>query len=200
MRVACAFRSGRICSAKTCEGLPRPRQCSSPCASRIRKRETMTRKIIDLPRCTVHKVRHLPDGKECVACEYDERFLHEPIPKNVHLDFKGWRFTFPFRCMCCAKEICILQFCFGRCCGICDTGRCRHFPRSRGSYSGPRELFDRNAVNFIPPERWLNPETGWKPRHGKPRVLPKPKPWVIFRREKRGERNYDDRTETKVVR
>lgn len=75
------------------------------------------------------------------------------------VDFKGWRFRAPFRCMCCGAMVSIRQFCFGRSCAPCDTGRCRHVRRS-GSFSGPRELIDAADRYFIPEDRWLNGPEG----------------------------------------
>lgn len=43
---------------------------------------------------------------------------------EVYVVFKGKKFTEPFRCLCCGKEISVQQFCFGRCCPYCDMGRC----------------------------------------------------------------------------
>lgn len=80
---------------------------------------------------------------------------------DVFVEFKGWRFFAPFRCMCCGVWISISQFCFGRACGACDCGRCQH-PSHRGSFSGPREpVIDRDGLKyFIPENHWLNPATG----------------------------------------
>lgn len=87
--------------------------------------------------------------------------MNSPESKtDQYVDFKGWRFTAPFRCLCCGKMIGIRQFCFGRSCPACDVGRCRHPKNWCSSYSGPRELIDPNAQYFIPEENWLNPPTG----------------------------------------
>lgn len=85
-------------------------------------------------------------------------------PAEIYVDFKGWRFRAPFRCMCCGRIIDIQQFCYGRYCGICDMGKCEH-KNGRNAfgimcYSGPREIIDANDPYFLVPERWLNPETG----------------------------------------
>ena len=72
---------------------------------------------------------------------------HEPDPPDSWVDFKGYRFRKPFKCMCCGKEICALQFSFGRCCGPCDLGACQlgnrafrssafHPPPPWGTYYG----------------------------------------------------------------
>ena len=50
---------------------------------------------------------------------------HEPDTEDSWVDFRGYRFRPPFRCMCCGKEICVRQFAYGRCCGSCDTGACQ---------------------------------------------------------------------------
>lgn len=77
------------------------------------------------------------------------------------VDFKGWRFYTPFRCLCCGKEVSIEQFCFGRACGSCDCGHCRH-PRlpSGMSWSGPREIMNRYDSHFIEEHAWINPPDG----------------------------------------
>lgn len=66
----------------------------------------------------------------CYACGGE----HEPDPPDCWVDFRGYRFHPPFKCMCCGKEICARQFAFGRCCGPCDMGACqtnnRAFPKS----------------------------------------------------------------------
>jgi hypothetical protein len=83
---------------------------------------------------------------------------NKPNP-DVFVDFKGWRFRPPFRCMCCGTMISLEQFCFGRACALCDTGRCNH-PKTHKAYSGPRELMNRKDPLFISEDRWLNPPTG----------------------------------------
>jgi hypothetical protein len=50
---------------------------------------------------------------------------HEPAPPGIYFDFKGWRFTPPFHCMCCGAETCYKQWAYGRSCGTCDTGACQ---------------------------------------------------------------------------
>ncbi len=50
---------------------------------------------------------------------------HEPDLEDSYVDFRGYRFRLPFRCMCCGKIICMRQFAYGRCCGPCDTGSCQ---------------------------------------------------------------------------
>lgn len=50
---------------------------------------------------------------------------HEPDPTDCWVDFEGYRYKPPFRCMCCGKEICARQFAFERCCGPCDMGACQ---------------------------------------------------------------------------
>ncbi|KKM69718.1 hypothetical protein LCGC14_1448090 [marine sediment metagenome] len=63
--------------------------------------------------------------------EGPEKFLpccggnHEPDNPEWHMDFRGWRFTAPWLCICCGKEICARQWSFGRACGPCDTGSCQ---------------------------------------------------------------------------
>lgn len=42
------------------------------------------------------------------------------------MDFKDRRFYAPFRCLCCGTEVDIKQFCYGRCCGLCDMGVCQY--------------------------------------------------------------------------
>jgi hypothetical protein len=85
--------------------------------------------------------------------------------KGTFVDFKGWRFTAPFRCICCGRKIDVRQFCFGRSCGICDTGKCVHPNSMHGMpircYSGPRELIDPNDSHFLAEDRWVNPPSGF---------------------------------------
>lgn len=47
---------------------------------------------------------------------------------DIYVDFRGQRFTYPFLCFCCGKEVHIRQFCYGRTCGVCDTGICQTNP------------------------------------------------------------------------
>jgi hypothetical protein len=51
------------------------------------------------------------------------------VSAERHLDawveWEGWRFTAPFRCMCCGVETSAEQFAYGRSCGTCDTGICQ---------------------------------------------------------------------------
>lgn len=83
------------------------------------------------------------------------------LPNDPYVDFKGWRFRAPFRCICCGQKVDIRQFCFGRACDICDTGKCKHRNNGvRRCYSGPRELIDPEDKYFILPERWLNAPEG----------------------------------------
>ena len=50
---------------------------------------------------------------------------HEEDPDDSYVDYEGYRFKKPFRCMCCGKEICARQFAYGRSCGPCDMGACQ---------------------------------------------------------------------------
>ncbi len=43
----------------------------------------------------------------------------------VWVDFRGHRYTPPWRCLCCGVEVSVEQFCYGRACGRCDTGACQ---------------------------------------------------------------------------
>ena len=54
---------------------------------------------------------------------------HEPDLSDASLDFKGYRFTPPFLCMCCGRETCVRQWAWGRTCGLCDTGNCDQHSR-----------------------------------------------------------------------
>ena len=106
-----------------------------------------------------------------------------PAADSDFVDFKGWRFRPPFRCMCCGVIVSLRQFCFGRTCGSCDLGHCRHHKlegSQRRHYSGPREMIDRNDKYFIPEDKWFpvaelpamrlpeqrpRPYRDWPPRH-----------------------------------
>jgi len=57
----------------------------------------------------------------CKSCLGEQ----EPAPPGIYFDFKGWRFTPPFHCMCCGAETCYKQWAYGRSCGTCDTGACQ---------------------------------------------------------------------------
>ena len=50
---------------------------------------------------------------------------HEEDLSDVYVDFRGYRFTKPFHCICCGRELCSKQFTFARACSSCDTGACR---------------------------------------------------------------------------
>ncbi len=100
---------------------------------------------------------------------------------DVYVDFKGWRFTPPFRCMCCGREIDVQQFCFGRACGICDTGKCHNDNKfTMRYYSGPRTLIDPDDSHFLSPDRWLNPETGLVGEGENPLPPPMPNPFELM--------------------
>lgn len=99
-----------------------------------------------------------------------------------YVDFKGWRFKSPWRCLCCGRRISLEQFCFGRCCGACDLGKCQH-PKYRGCFSGPRQLIDRNAENFLKEDRWLNPEEGLQV-HLQDHTFDEEQAWVQYARKK----------------
>jgi integrase len=43
---------------------------------------------------------------------------------EVYVDFRGWRWHPPFRCLCCGIEVDARQWAYGRCCPRCDTGAC----------------------------------------------------------------------------
>ncbi len=57
----------------------------------------------------------------CPTCGH----YHEPDSEDSWVDYEGYRFSPPFKCMCCGKEICMRQFAFSRCCGSCDVGACQ---------------------------------------------------------------------------
>lgn len=41
-----------------------------------------------------------------------------------YVDFRGHRYTAPWRCLCCGADIDLQQFVWGRMCPYCDMGRC----------------------------------------------------------------------------
>ena len=89
------------------------------------------------------------------------------------MNFKAWRFRAPWRCMCCGKMISLRQFCFGRACGPCDSGKCIGHQQNFGHpYSGPRELIDAKAEYFIESDAWANPAEGLA-SHADDKTFPK---------------------------
>lgn len=70
--------------------------------------------------------RELQQAGFCLGCGG----RHRPDPLEAYVDFKGHRFTAPFFCLCCGLQICLRQFCFGRACGVCDTGACERGNRA----------------------------------------------------------------------
>lgn len=64
-------------------------------------------------------------GEFIKACEEAEK---DP---NVYVDFRGQRFTQPFKCLCCGRVTSLAQWCYGRTCGDCDSGACHTDPRYR---------------------------------------------------------------------
>lgn len=98
------------------------------------------------------------DGKQSVKTS------DVPVdPRETWADFKGWRFTYPYRCMMCGIWVSLDQFCFGRTCGACDCGHKRR--TSKGVFSGPRKLIDVNAENFINEDQFANPLSGLNGEH-----------------------------------
>lgn len=74
-------------------------------------------------------------GKRPFLCEKCHPELKKPLcptclghhnadSDDSRVDFQGYRFRKPFRCICCGKEICMRQFAYGRACGPCDVGAC----------------------------------------------------------------------------
>jgi len=55
---------------------------------------------------------------------------HEEDPPDVCVDFRGYRFTKPFYCICCGKELCFKQFTCARACSFCDTGACQFWNKN----------------------------------------------------------------------
>jgi len=101
--------------------------------------------------CGDCKAYHVPTAEHprCALCV---SAVHAPAPPDLYFDFKGWRFTAPFLCMNCGREICFRQWAFARGCGRCDVG---DGPQSQGTFSGPRTLIDPNVDCFIAPERFM---------------------------------------------
>lgn len=126
-----------------------------------------------LPYC-VNCHEHHEATKDCVPCEFNPQFLHKPMPQDIHFDFKGWRFTPPFLCFYCGRNICFEQWAFSRCCGRCDVGK---GPRTDKIFSGPRMLIDKNAQYFLEEDRFFPDGTKPLPYPNPPRTFqPRPKP------------------------
>jgi len=78
-----------------------------------------------------------------------------PEDDQNFVDFKGWRFKPPYRCLCCGVIVTLQQFCVGRTCGSCGTGKCNHFKIHQGTlYSGPREIQNRNDPFFLSEDKF----------------------------------------------
>lgn len=58
----------------------------------------------------------------CLACCGE----HKPDTDGISVVFRDFRFSRPFRCICCGQEICARQFAWGRACGKCDAGACQY--------------------------------------------------------------------------
>lgn len=69
--------------------------------------------------CLEHHKEHQPT-EMCVPCEFNANFLHSPMPEDIYIDHRGWRWTPPFICMGCGIEVCYRQWAFSRSCGACD--------------------------------------------------------------------------------
>lgn len=76
---------------------------------------------------------------------------HVPDPEGTWVDYEGFRFKKPFRCMCCGKETCARQFAFGRCCGPCDMGACdiRNRAFRVGATHRSPEWWDRDGKEML---------------------------------------------------
>jgi hypothetical protein len=83
----------------------------------------------------------------CTACGGS----HEPDPPTSWVEFRGYRFSPPFYCMCCGKVICARQFAYGRCCGPCDTGSCTNgmytFRLPKKQHTHPLPPWSRGLFN-----------------------------------------------------
>lgn len=127
--------------------------------------------------CITCRKYHEPTP-EHPACQCTDdpfpRGLHEVIPKDAHLDFRGWRFFAPFYCFYCGDPLCIFQFMFSRSCGGCDvseskTARVRiHEHRI---FAGKHERLDVHSNSDINPE-FIDALT----REDYPRLQPKLRP------------------------
>ncbi len=56
--------------------------------------------------------------RECEALEARDR--------RVRFVFDGLVFVYPFICLCCGVQIEAEQWAYGRACGVCDCGHCKH--------------------------------------------------------------------------
>ena len=59
---------------------------------------------------------------------------HEPDRPEAWVNYRGFIFRPPFRCMCCGNETCVRQWAYGRTCGPCDTGSCQNSPIRKATW------------------------------------------------------------------
>lgn len=109
--------------------------------------------------CTTCKQSHSPSDNHPL-CATGELHLHLPFPKDLYIDFKGWRFTAPFHCMGCGVIVCPLQWAFSRSCGGCDVSH-SHTRRisvfDRRFFSGPAEPIDIKDTYFFDENQFIDP-------------------------------------------
>lgn len=107
-------------------------------------------------------------------CKLCTASVHQPAPPDLHFDYKGWRFTAPFICMCCGNEICFRQWARSRTCGPCDGSRSSTRRLiGRKCFAGPHEKLPTHGQNNydIEEDEFVDPAA--KDKH--PRIGKKPK-------------------------
>lgn len=133
--------------------------------------------------CTTCKRSHEPT-EEHPICDADNgiNHLHAKPPKDLFIDFRGWRWTAPFICFYCGIEVCFLQWAFSRSCGGCDVSN-SHTARLRfhQCFAGPHELRDKDDSLFIPEDRMVDP--GERDKHPVLNPRREPFPPVPFDRK-----------------
>ena len=148
--------------------------------SRAREKISRMRDAPPPPWCLSCEKRH-EQTPECVPCEFNPSYLHNLIPRDFFIDYRGWRWFPPFTCMGCGISVCYIQWAFSRSCGGCDisdsrTIRLRYLKCFAGSHeklpTWDESKGDIREENFVkpkeresyppinrPPAKYVPPET-----------------------------------------